>query len=407
MSDIIMCIDMDAFFASVEQQANPGLRGKPIAVIGSGGRTVVTTRSYEARKYGVKTGMNVYEAKKLCPQLILVIGDNEKYTYTCTELSKIYSRYTPDIEIYSIDEAFLDVTTTHHLFGGPEAIGFAIKQEVRDQFGINCTVGIAPNILIAKLASDIAKPDGLKWIRTEDTEGFLRDLSVNELWGIGAATTRELERLGIKTCGELGRAPASFLRNKFGIVGETLKLMGQGLCYRPLCIGEEDPKSMGHSMTLPKDISDRETIEAQLLKLSAMVGRRARKYGFVGKKVTLTIRYPDFETFTRQGTLPEHTNFTQQIYRYALDIMNSIKLRDKVRLIGVSLSQLVRENDDQPGLFRDGEKEKSMLRAVDDINDKYGDFTVTWASYHETRESPSVISPAGRPSGVRNVNIKK
>ena len=223
MSNIIICIDMDAYFASVEQQANPKLRGKPIGVIGSGGRTVITTRSYEARKYGVKTGMNVYEAKKLCPDLILVIGDNEKYTYTCQELQVIYNKYTPDIEVYSIDEAFLDVTTTHHLFGGPEAIGTSIKKEVKDQFGINCTVGIAPNILMAKLASDIAKPDGLKWIKPEDAETFLKDLPVRELWGIGSATTERLEQLGIRTCGELGKAPASLLRNKFGIQGESLK----------------------------------------------------------------------------------------------------------------------------------------------------------------------------------------
>ena len=234
MSPIIMCIDMDAFFASVEQQVNPKLRGKPIAVIGSGGRTVITTRSYEARAYGVKTGMNIYEAKKLCPDLILVVGDNEKYAHTCNELAAIYSKYTPDIEIYSIDEAFLDITTTHHLFGGPEAIGFAIKKEVKDQFGINCTVGIAPNILMAKLASDIAKPDGLQWIKPEHTETLLKDLPVKDLWGIGSATAEKLEQLGIRTCGELGKAPASLLRNKFGINGETLKHMGQGRCDRPL-----------------------------------------------------------------------------------------------------------------------------------------------------------------------------
>jgi DNA polymerase-4 len=277
MSPIIMCIDMDAFFASVEQQVNPKLRGKPIAVIGSGGRTVITTRSYEARAYGVKTGMNIYEAKKLCPDLILAVGDNEKYAHTCNELSVIYSKYTPDIEIYSIDEAFLDITTTQHLFGGPEAIGFAIKKEVKDQFGINCTVGIAPNILMAKLASDIAKPDGLQWIKSEDTETLLKDLPVKDLWGIGSATAEKLEQLGIRTCAELGKAPASLLRNKFGITGETLKHMGHGRCDRPLIVKEEDPKSIGHSLTLPKDISDREAIKAELLKLSSMVCSRQGK----------------------------------------------------------------------------------------------------------------------------------
>lgn len=397
---------MDAFFASVEQQANPKLRGKPVAVIGSGGRTVVTTRSYEARKFGVKTGMNIYEAKKLCPHIIFVVGDSEKYTHTCRELSKVYSRFTPDIEVYSIDEAFLDVTTTHHLFGGAEAIGLSIKEEVKKQFGINCTVGIAPNILMAKLASDIAKPDGLRWFKEEDIPSVLKDLPVKELWGIGPSIERRLAGLGIKTCGELGSAPAGLLRNRFGIVGETLKLMGQGICHRPLIVKEEDPKSIGHSMTLPQDISNRKQIEAQILKLSAMVGRRARKYGFAGKKVTLTIRYPDFETFTKQTTLSEHTNITREIYNCALGILNSIRLRDKVRLVGVSISQLKRDDNDQMALFDHRAKEKSILNAVDSINDKHGEFTVTWASYLEQAKPPGVISPAWRPSGVRNVNIK-
>ncbi len=214
---------MDAFFASVEQQANPHLRGRPIAVVGSGARTVITTASYEARKFGVKTGMNIYEAKKACPHLIFVTGDNEKYTHTCKELTKIYNRFTPDMEVYSIDEAFLDITTTHHLFGGPETIGALIKKTIKDRFGINCTVGIGPNILIAKLASDISKPDGLRWIRPEDVPDVLEHLPVKELWGIGSKITERLAALGIRTCGELGRASASLLRNRFGIIGETLK----------------------------------------------------------------------------------------------------------------------------------------------------------------------------------------
>lgn len=397
---------MDAFFASVEQQANPKLRGKPIAVIGSGGRTVVTTRSYEARKFGVKTGMNVYEAKKLCPQIIFVIGDNEKYTHTCTGLQKLYNRFTPDVEAYSIDEAFLDVTTTHHLFGGPEEIGRTIKKEVKAEFGINCTVGIAPNILIAKLASDIAKPDGLRWIKPGDIQTVLKDLPVKQLWGIGSATTASLESMGIRTCGELGRAPVSLLRNRFGIVGETLKAMGLGLCDRPLVTEEGDPKSIGHSRTLPRDISDKKEIEAQILKLSEMVGRRARKYGFAGRKVTLTIRYPDFETFTRQTTLSDHTNSTHEIYRCCLDILKGIRLKDGVRLIGVTLSHLEKESG-QMILFSDREKERSVLKAIDEINDREGEFMITWASYLKRKAPPSVISPSWKPAGVRHINVKK
>ena len=405
MSKIILCIDMDAFFASVEQQSNPKLRGKPIAVIGSGGRTVITTRSYEARKFGVKTGMNVYEANKLCPHIIFVVGNNEKYTHTCTELQKIYLQFTPDVEAYSIDEAFLDVTTTHHLFGGPEAIGYSIKKRIKDEFGITCTAGIAPNILIAKLASDIAKPDGLRWIKPEDVEAVLEELPLKELWGIGSRLTEKLGAFGIKTCGQLGRAPVSLLRNKFGIMGEHLKAMGMGLCNRPLYVHEEDPKSIGHSMTFPKDLSDRKDIEAELLKLSEMVGRRARRYGFAGRKITLTVRYPDFNTFTKQSSLPDYTNHTHVIFRNVLTILDSVKLKDNIRLLGVSLSGLTKDSD-QMLLFEEQRKGKALLRAMDTVNDRYGDFRLVWASYLEQRDPPRVISPAWKPSGIRHIRIR-
>ncbi|HEX8949307.1 MAG TPA: DNA polymerase IV [Dissulfurispiraceae bacterium] len=405
MEQIILCVDMDAFFASVEQQSDPRLRGKPIAVLGSGARTVITTRSYEARKYGVKTGMNIYEAKKLCPRLILVVGNNEKYTHTCSELEKVYREFTPDIEIYSIDEAFLDITTTHHLFGGPEAIGAVIKKSIRKEFGINCTIGIGPNFLIAKLASDLAKPDGLRWIREEDVPATLEDLPVKELWGIGPALAGRLSAMGIKTCGELGRAPASLLRSTFGITGESLKAMGLGICNRPLAVREQDPKSIGHSMTLPRDISCRKEIEAHILQLSEMVGRRARKHKYTGRRISLTIRYRDFETFSKQSTLPFSTNHTRDIYDCALAILGRVRLRDRVRLLGVCLSYLTPESD-QLHLLEDERKRRALLRAMDAINDRHGDFKIIRAAYLKQQEAPDVISPAWRPSGVRNVRVR-
>jgi DNA polymerase-4 len=396
---------MDAFFASVEQQTNPGLRRKPIAVIGSGGRTVITTRSYEARKYGVKTGMSIYEAKKACPHIIFVVGNNEKYTHTCKELQNIYLRFTPDMEVYSIDEAFLDITMTHHLFGGPEEIGKSIKAEIKKQFGITCTVGIAPNILIAKLASDLAKPDGLRRVNPDEIESLLKNLPLKELWGIGLKLTERLEELGIETCGELGMAPASLLRNKFGIMGEHLKAMGMGICNRPLYVHEEDPKSIGHSMTFPKDLYDMKEIDAEILRLSEMVGRRARRYGFIGRKVSLKIRHPDFETFTKQTTLPDYTNYTHEIYKNAVSILNSIKLRGSVRLLGVCISSIIRDSK-QMFLFEDERKEKALLQAMDSVNDKYGDFKLIWASYLEQIKPLRVISPAWKPSGIRSVNVR-
>lgn len=405
MQKIIMCVDMDAFFASVEQQSNPHLRGKPIAVIGSGGRTVITTSSYEARQFGVKTGMNTYEAKKLCPHLIFVVGNNTKYTHTCTELGKIYTRFAPHVEIYSVDEAFLDITGTYALLGGVEAMGGTLKRIIRERFGINCTIGAGPNILIAKLASDLAKPDGLMWVTPDRVTSLLEDLPVKKLWGIGSHTEKKLEAMGIKTCGELGRAPVSILRRRFGFIGEILKTMGMGIWERPVVMREEEPKSIGHGMTLPRDIYERDQIEMYILQLSEMVGRRARKNGYTGRKVSLTLRYTDFHTFTKQTTLPSHTNDTHVIYRCALSILDTIRLRDRIRLLGVRLSHLEKESG-QMVLFDDMRRRRALLEAVDTVNDRFGEYNLAWASYRRRLEVPRVISPAWRPGGVKNIDVR-
>ncbi len=405
MSKIIMCVDMDAFFASVEQQSNPHLRGKPIAVIGSGGRTVITTSSYEARQFGVKTGMNIYEAKKICPHLIFVVSNNAKYTHTCSELGKIYARFTPHIEIYSVDEAFLDVTGTHQLFGGVEKMGKTLKDLIRERFGINCTIGVGPNILISKLASDLAKPDGLMRVMPDRVASLLEALPVKKLWGIGNHTEKNLEAMGITTCGELGRAPVSILRRRFGFIGELLKAMGMGICDRPVLMHEEEPKSIGHGMTLPRDIYERDQIKMYILQLSEMVGRRARKHGYTGRKVSLTIRYTDFHTFTKQTTLSSCTNDTHVIYRSALLILDTIRLRDRIRLLGVRLSQLEKENG-QMALFDETRRRRALLEAVDKVNDRFGEYNLTWASYRRKLEIPRVISPAWRPGGVKNIAVR-
>ncbi|MBI5181178.1 MAG: DNA polymerase IV [Nitrospirae bacterium] len=405
MSKIIMCIDMDAFFASVEQQDRPHLKEKPVAVIGAGARTVITTASYEARALGIKTGMNIYEARRLCPNLIFIVGDNEKYIRTCKGLVKIYSQFTPDVEVYSIDEAFLDITTTHHLFRGPEAIGGVIKRMVKEEFGIACTVGIGPNTLIAKLASNIAKPDGLRWIRPEEIEGMLKDMPVADLWGIGPKIAGRLEALGIRTCGELGKASVSLLRNRFGIIGETLKKMGMGICDRPVIAEEAKPKSIGHSMTLPADIWERGEIEAYILKLSEMVGRRARRHSYIGKGVSLTLRYSDFETFSRQTTLSRYTNDTHIIYKSALMILNRIRLKKKIRLLGVCLSGIIEDCNQLP-LLESEKRRVSLLHAVDAVNDRFGDSKLIWASSNMQEREADVISPAWRPSGVRYVDMR-
>lgn len=405
MSRIFLCVDMDAFFASVEQHDNPDLKGKPIAVTGAGERTVITTSSYEARQYGVKTGMTPREAKKLCPHIIFVTGRNRRYAETCEKLETICDRFTPDRETYSIDEIFLDITGSHHLFGGPEEMARTIKETVKEELGINCTIGIGPNIPIAKLASDLAKPNGLKWIKKEMVASVLETLPVKKLWGIGPHTEEKLRAMGIKTCGELGTAPLSLLIKKFGVFGSQLKAMGSGILDRPLEPADSDPKSIGHSRTFEKDLWKREDIEPQLLSLSEMVGRRARRYGYKGKKVTLTVRYADFKTFTRQTTIPDCTNDTGEIYRTALSLFDGIHLTTSIRLLGVSLSSFGK--NEQLALFEEPHRKDrdALLKAMDRVNDKFGENKITWASTVNQKKGHSVISPAWRTSGVRKSDV--
>jgi DNA polymerase-4 len=405
---VILHIDMNAFFASVEQQSNPALRGKPIAVIGSAKRTVVTTCSYEARAYGVKTGMTVWEAKRNCPHLILVVGNNRKYTWTSARIIKIFLDYTPLVEVFSIDEAFLDITASQRLFGPPERIACLIKARIRHLFGITCSIGIAPNKLLAKLASEMRKPDGLVVIGEDEVQRVLENLPVRELCGVGSKTRQKLELLGIRSCGELGRFPVEVLRKKFGIIGERLHLMGLGIDDSPVIPAEEadEVKSVGHSMTLEHDISLHKEILRYLLQLSEMVGRRARRYNVRGRTVTLSIRYADFDTWLgRQETLAEHINRSEDIYRAAAAILDTLVLEQPVRLLGVRLSSLSYQGSQLP-LFEEERKKTLMIGAVDQVNDRYGDFTVTFGSILDEDEKGSrVISPAWRPEGIRNIEV--
>jgi len=397
---------MDAFFASVEQRDNPALRGKPIAVTGAGERTVITTSSYEARAFGVKTGMTVPEARKLCPHIILVTGNNRKYAEVCERLEEICLRYTPDLEIYSIDEVFLDITASYHLFGSPAELARSVKATVAGELGITCTVGMGPNVLIAKLASDLAKPNGFKWVGEEEVAVLLEALPVRKLWGIGPHTEEKLKPLGIRTCGELGRAPLPALTKRFGVNGARLKEMGCGRLERPLETAAMEPKSIGHSITLPQDIWKREDLTACILALSQRVGRRARRYGHKGRRVTLTVRYGDFETFTKQATLPVATNDTGEIYGCAVSILEKIALSRSVRLLGVSLSALGC-GAEQMSLFeeKDGERKAAAMKAVDAVNEKFGEDTLVFGSTMGQEKEHRVISPAWRPSGVRKSDV--
>jgi DNA polymerase-4 len=403
-----MHLDMDAFFASVEQRANPALRGKPIAVIGSSGRTVVTTASYEARRFGVKTGMNKFEARRLCPDIIFVVGDNAKYVDASERVLAVLERFSPLVEPFSIDEAFVDLTGSTSLFGKVSDIAREIKRLIRDGLGLTCSVGLAPNKLLAKLASGMEKPDGLVVIKPVDVGRILEGLPVNELCGIGPATTEALKAMGIATCGPLGRADGRALRARFGVNGERLKLMGQGVDGSLVAgaSGEREAKSIGHSTTLPRDVSDLNELRLVILKLSDMVAARARRYGLKGSRVSLTVRYSDFHTFSRRKSLATATFDAAIISAAATAILGDMKLEKPVRLVGVTLSELS-EGGRQLGLFDDAGRE-ALLFAMDRINDRYGDSAVTWGSLVEPDtddEDNGVISPSWRPKGVRRVEF--
>jgi DNA polymerase-4 len=401
---IIMHIDMNAFFASVEQQCNPELRGKPIAVVGANHRTVVTTASYQARAFGVKTGMTVGEAKKHCPHLILVRGNNAKYTDTCVRFTSIFQNYTPVVEVFSIDEAFLDITGSLKIFHTPTHIARTIKKKVKETLGLTCSIGIASNKLLAKLAGSLEKPDGLVEIKPEEVSSLLENLPVKELCGIGPHLERYLAEMGIKTCGELGRTSVSLLKKRFGIIGEHLHYMGQGIDDSPVIPLKEEspPKSIGHSMTLPHDISQRASIKKHLFRLSEMVGRRLRGHKLQGKTIALTIRYSDFTTFTRQRTLTHFIDHSQDIYCNTLTILTDIILTQAVRLLGVSVSHLIPKVA-QPSLFEEEQKRETLSTLMDEINNRYGEFTLTWGSLLFPFTHQGVISPAWRPEGARKV----
>jgi len=380
---LILHIDMDAFFISVEQRDDPSLRGKPAAVCGSISRSVVTSATYEARPYGIRAGMSTQEAKRRCPQLILVEGNHSKYTETAARIFSILKEYTPLVEIASIDEAYLDITQSLLLFQSPLLIARSIKDQIRESEELTCSIGVAPNKLLAKLGSALKKPDGLVVIQKGDVEGILKELPVSKLYGIGPKLTDALNSIGIFTCGQLGKFPVSVLSKRFGVVGERLHEMGLGLDDNPVVPfdEEEEAKSISHSVTLEKDTSDVNMLRKVLLQLSERVSRRMRKEGFYGKRIALTVRYSDFFTFSKQKTLSKWMNSGNEIFQQAFQIFESISHPKPIRLLGVGVSLLKKEWC-QLGLFEKGEKEDNLLKAMDRVNERFGDWTLTWAGLY-------------------------
>ncbi len=381
---VIFHVDMNAFFASVEQRYNPFLRGKPIVVCGNAKkRTVVAACSYEAKAHGVKNGMSVHEARALCPNILLVGGNPEKYVEISQRIFSMLEEISPQVELFSIDEAFLDMTGTWFLFGQkPEEAARLIKRRILAGWGLTCSVGVGPNKLLAKLASGMQKPDGLVRIREEEVAGLLERLPVEELCGVGEKLKAHLHELGIFTCGQLGRAPEEALVERFGVIGRLLKRMGQGVDDSPVapCGAEAPVKSMGHAYTLPRDTWSEEEIRGTLLRLSEQVGRRLRADGYLGRTVSLTVRYADFSSFSHQRTIPDPTDAGLVIYRVALELLNryGLPLAQPVRLLGVGVSNLSR-GEYQRSLFQEEEQLRQVDRGIDHVSDRFGEWTVVRA----------------------------
>ena len=378
----IILVDMNAFFASVEQQSNPMLRGKPVLVGGSvAKRSVVAAASYESRPYGIHSGMATFEAIAKCPDAILISGDPTKYSDTSRRVFDICGEYTDMMEIYSIDECFLDVTCTQHMFGGAWEIARSIKRRIRIELGLTCSIGIAPNIMLCKIAANMQKPDGLVEIEWEEVKALLENLPVGKLHGVGNKLTAQLEKMGIKTAGQLGRTPKNVLKLSFGVYGEALHDMGNGT-YNPALIpyhSRPDIKSVSHAYTLSRNTRNIDLVQRHLLRLSEMVGRRLREQEFAGKTITLVIRYSDMHTYTYRKTFPLYYDDGFEIYQAAMSILRQHSSDKRaIRLVGVCVSGLAK-NAHQMNLFTDPHARK-LLSAIDAINDRYGEFAVKRAS---------------------------
>lgn len=385
---VILHVDMDAFFASVEQKERPWLVGKPVVVGGDPQKRhgVVTAASYAAREYGIKAGMPLFTAKRLCPHAIFLIGtDQDKYEYISSRLLRIFYQFTPEVEPYSIDEAFLDITGCERLFGPPVQLAEKLKEEIKKQLGLSCSVGIASSKLLSKLASSLNKPDGLTLIPKDKIKKILSPLEVTKLCGIGGKTARILFSLGIHTLGELASYPVEVLKGKFGKNGEWLHLVANGIDpANGGVISQTIPeKSMGHERTLPQDIADPEQISSVLLALCGMVARRLRGKGFVGRTITLRVRYSDFVSLTRSETIAHPTDSEHIIFRIAqklaLGVASGIR---RVRLLGVSVSQLTKDGQSQQislPFVEYIDKRKKIYSVMDKIRDKFGEESIRWA----------------------------
>ena len=375
----ILHVDLDAFFAAVEQRDRPELRGKPV-IVGGGGphdRGVVSTASYEARAFGVHSAMPLRTAGALCPRGIFLPVDGAKYQAVSRQVMAVLRRFTPLVEPISIDEAFLDVTGSRILFGDGEQIGRQIKDEIRSAVDLTISVGVATTKLVAKIASDLRKPDGLVVVEPGTEAEFLAPLEIGRLWGVGAKLAEALRDYGVRTIGDLAGLPEDLLVRRFGKHGAALGERARGLDADP--VGGRDPaKSIGHEHTFDVDTSDPDVIERTLLGMSEGVAGRLRDSGVKASTITVKIRDTTFRTITRQRTLPDPTDLTEPIFRTALDLARPEVRGVRIRLLGVTASGLGER--EQLALFGlEDPRRRRAVEAADEVRHRFGERAITRA----------------------------
>ena len=377
---MILHIDMDAFYASVEERDNPSLVGKPVIVGGSAeGRGVVAAANYEARKYGVHSAMPAARAKRLCPHAVFLKTRIDYYASVSRLIRDIFEQFTPLVEPLSLDEAFLDVTGSEKLFGSSAEIGRQIKERIRRELKLVASVGVAPNKFLAKIASDVNKPDGLLVVEADQVREFLDPLPVGRLWGVGKVTGQVFERLSIRTIGQLRQMPINTLNDLFGSAGEHYWQLAHGIDDRRV-VSDREAKSISNETTFAADISDMEVLRAWLVELVDQVAQRLRRHDLKGRAVELKVRFADFKTISRSLTLAEPSNVTQELLDAGMELLTK-RLPPRhlpVRLLGFGVSKLDDSGTSQQQLFDqpDRARHRELDRVADQITAKFGKMAI-------------------------------
>jgi DNA polymerase-4 len=382
----VLHVDLDAFYASVEQLADPALQGRPVVVGGLGARGVVAAASYEARGFGIHSAMPMARARRACPDAVFLAPRFDAYGDASRAVMEILRSYTPLVEPLALDEAFLDVQGARRLHGEPPEIAADIRARVHAETGLVASVGVADTKLLAKIASDVSKPDGLLVVEAGDELAFLHPLPVERLWGVGPATRRRLDRFGVRTIGDLAAVPEASLVAALGRAhGEHLHALAWNRDERRVD-SQQQAKSIGHEETFPTDVVERAVLEREVVRLSDRVASRLRGAGAAARTVQLKIRYGDFRTITRSRTLADPTDLASELARTAAGLLAAVDIGGGVRLIGVAAQQLDRQPAVQGALALDADtgvgaatnhdRRDAIERGVDRVRARFGEESV-------------------------------